>query len=776
MGRLKRLVYVISWGLLVSSLLQFTAVTPSYSAVPTVTSVVPSSGTADSPTEVTITGENFEPGARVSLLNGGPFLVGRVDIALKKYANRVYVSGAYAYVADRVLDIFDISDPAAPVLVGSYGNLWEIRDVYENGGYAYVTTYSSSLRIIDVRDPASPVYMGTLAFNGYVSDVRAAGEYLYVGFKARTDWYLPLYQAGLGIFDISNPAEPALVSFYETSADVQALQVSGSYVYAVLGAGLGIFDVSDPSDPVLAGMFTDDILISPYTNIYSISAIGVSGDSAYLAGEAGLFIVNVSDPSNPVLAGSIDLPDLEEGEKYRIQVSGKYVFIAARYHGLYVVDAGDPGAPVFAGLYGRRSNDVYVEDGYAYLAAGRTLKVLDVGDPVVPALAGLYFFKYGANGVHASGDYAYMTTSYEFEDFTDYMYRMDMIDITNPASPVKTDEFYEVDCNPAYRSVRNEVFVQGGYAYLAFGPFGLQILDISNPEALTLVGKLYDYEIGEAVSIQVSGDYAYVLVAVRDLFLDTKKRLRVIDVSNPYEPVVVATAGVSKTSSDVYVSGDYAYVADGKTGLRIIDISNPLSPAFAGSYNTPGTAYGVYAYGGYAYVADGKAGLEVIDVSDPSAPVLVGSYNTPHIARGVYVSGSYAYVADDGGRLQVVDVSDPSSPYLADYVITPGPANDVYVSGDYTFVASGNSGIIILNKKAGAVTDVEVEEPGTITATFPAGLPEGPYHILVTNPGGEKGLLHNGFTVLPPADTGKCRGRKGCGRRDGQDGKGHGNQ
>jgi len=774
MGR-RRDVSMLVGVILISCL--FLAFTPSYSAVPVVTSVVPLSGTSDSSTDVTITGENFEPGARVSLLNGGPFLVGRVDVGVNKYANRVYVSGDYAYVADRMLDIFDISAPSAPVLVSSYGNLWEIRDVYVYGGYAYAITYSSSLSIIDVRDPVSPVSAGSLGFEGYVSAVRASENYLYVGFKTRIDWSQPVYQAGLGIFDISNPADPVLVSFYETSADVRALQIRGSYLYAVIGAGVGIFDVTNPSDPVLTGLFTDDILISPFTNFYSISDIDVSGDFAYLAGEAGLFIVNVSDPANPVLAGSIDLPDLEDVEEYRIQVSDKYVFIAARYHGLYVLDVSNPGVPVFAGLYGRRSNDIYVDDGYAYLAAGKSLKVLDVGNPVIPALAGLYFFKYGANGVHASGDYAYMTSAFEFEDFTDYMYRMDMIDITNPALPVRTDVFSEVECTPAYRSVRNEVFVQGGYAYLAFGAFGLQILDISNPEALTVVGYLYDYEIGDSISIQVSGDYAYVLV-VTNYLVDTEKRLRVVDISNPYDPVVVATTWVSKTSNDVYVSGDYAYVANGKAGLRIIDISNPEAPVYVSSHDTPGMAYGVYASGGYAYVADGKAGLQVIDISDPSAPVLAGSYNTPHIARGVYVSGRYAYVADDGGRLQVVDVSDPSAPYLADYVITPGPANDVYVSGDYTFVASGSSGIIILKKKSGAVTDVEVAGPDTITATFPAGLPVGPYHILVTNPGGqaEKGFLYNGFTVLPPADTGKCRGRKGCGKRDEQSIKGQGDR
>ncbi len=65
----------------------------------------------------------------------------------------------------------------------------------------------------------------------------------------------------------------------------------------------------------------------------------------------------------------------------------------------------------------------------------------------------------------------------------------------------------------------------------------------------------------------------------------------------------------------VFVSGSYAYVADGTSGLQIIDVSNPVSPALAGSYDTPGYAHGVSVSGSYAYVADGGSGLGIIDVS-----------------------------------------------------------------------------------------------------------------------------------------------------------------
>ena len=73
-----------------------------------------------------------------------------------------------------------------------------------------------------------------------------------------------------------------------------------------------------------------------------------------------------------------------------------------------------------------------------------------------------------------------------------------------------------------------------------------------------------------------------------------------------------------------------------------------------GFYDTGDLARGVYVSGSYAYVADGWDGLRIIDVSNPTAPNEVGFYDTGHEAIGVYVSGSYAYVADGWDGLYII--------------------------------------------------------------------------------------------------------------------------
>jgi len=126
-------------------------VEPSYPLTPAVTSVTPNTGTTGSTQDVTITGTNFEPGAKVSLLNGGPFLAGSYDTT-PGIAKGVYVSGNYAFVAAwdfgvGGLRVIDITDPTNPTLGGAYNTSGYAYGVYVSGNYAYVADYRAGLLV-----------------------------------------------------------------------------------------------------------------------------------------------------------------------------------------------------------------------------------------------------------------------------------------------------------------------------------------------------------------------------------------------------------------------------------------------------------------------------------------------------------------------------------------------------------------------------------------------------------------------------------------------------
>ncbi len=195
---------------------------------------------------------------------------------------------------------------------------------------------------------------------------------------------------------------------------------------------------------------------------------------------------------------------------------------------------------------------------------------------------------------------------------------------------------------------------------------------------------------GYATNVYVSGQYAYVT--------DGAAGLQIIDISNPASPTSTGNYNPLGNVSDVYVSGKYAYLTDDAVGLQIIDISNPASPSLVGSNNAAVGYYDVYVSGKYAYVADDGSGLQIIDISNPISPTLISTYDTPDFANGVYVSGKYAYVADKTSGLQIIDISNPASPsFVGSYYTSGDTAYDVYVSGKYAYVADSVSGLQIID-------------------------------------------------------------------------------
>ena len=84
---------------------------------------------------------------------------------------------------------------------------------------------------------------------------------------------------------------------------------------------------------------------------------------------------------------------------------------------------------------------------------------------------------------------------------------------------------------------------------------------------------------GGAQGVTVSGTHAYVA--------DRSFGLQVIDISNPQSPARVGSVDTPGDAWGVTASGTHAYVADRSSGLQVIDISSPQSPAIVGSVDTP---------------------------------------------------------------------------------------------------------------------------------------------------------------------------------------------
>jgi hypothetical protein len=279
-------------------------------------------------------------------------------------------------------------------------------------------------------------------------------------------------------------------------------------------------------------------------------------------------------------------------------------------------------------------SDIYVQGEFAYIAdTFYGLKIVNISDPSNPILVGECLAIHDSRSVFISENYAYVS---------DGFYGLRIISISDPAHPVLTGGFQTSDCTEC-------LFIVGDYAYVGVAYYGLYIINISNPANPSLTGYFHTRNYAQSISVMNN----YVFVAEQD------SGIQIIDVSNPSEPTLAGSYQSWGSVSSLFILDNYAYLIFNSglynPHLNIIDVSDPTNPGVLGEYFLPDSSYArkVYVSANFAYIADGNSGLQIINVSDPNYPIFAGNYDTPRSASAVYVLGDHIYVADDSS-LQIL--------------------------------------------------------------------------------------------------------------------------
>jgi hypothetical protein len=289
---------------------------------------------------------------RLCLLNVSvptrPAVVGSYDTGYGLKA--LEVAGQYAYATvtgSGGLLIVNISNPARPTRAGMYPYQPEIQvsdypdyDYLETtvlrvvGQRAYLSTTNQmgSLEIVDVANPAQPRRLGDYGVS--VAGLGVSGDLAYL---CRQN---PCLQSHLEVVDLKDPTQPvSLGSCDLPGSTLRGLQVVGSYVYVADAlTGLGVMDISHPAQPNMVGAF------NPYGEAVEVQVVG---DLAFLAdGPGGLRIVDVSNPIEPVLVGQLTMGNGAEA----VQVEGQQVFVA-NWGSLTTVSVTNPAEPIELGVW-----------------------------------------------------------------------------------------------------------------------------------------------------------------------------------------------------------------------------------------------------------------------------------------------------------------------------------------------------------------------------------------------------------------------------------------
>jgi hypothetical protein len=568
-----------------------------------------------------------------------------------------YLSGSYydldiaeGYLwmaAKRGIEVYDIADPQAPELVSTLPTPGLANGVFYKDGVLYVGDVYDFF-IVDVSDPLAPapLAMYDSGEQGYPERVRVRGGYAYVA----------AYDAGLQIFDVSDPTDPQLVGQGPAEGFCWNLALSGNLAFVVATFSLETYDISDPANP---------LHLSSFPKMFSFG-VEARGSTVYLAYIDGFDIIDMSDPVNPVVIGTSGITGSNSGEALALQ--GDIAYIA---HGNYidVIDFSDPTYPEQVGFYYTRAHPrglrAYGDTLYV-IEDDRGFEVLDISDPTLPvhvAMMSPYsaghpetvlidgdrlYLAQGSDGVRIfdiSDPENYVElgwwntpgTAQNLRLYGDLLYvgdrtRLQIGDVSDPTNPHQIG---------SYRSTGNpwEAVVSGNLAYMS-DVYGVHVLDVSDPTSPTRISSLFLSHDGSAYGLEIRDNLLYLAASHGGFW--------VIDASNPerLNPMARIPDDNSKSYYDLALKGNTAYLMASSDQIDIYDITNPAAPTLVREYELPGSMATVNLFGDYLIVAANTDGLYILDVSSPRDPIIVAQADTSGYVSGAAPSGDILFVGD----------------------------------------------------------------------------------------------------------------------------------
>ncbi len=249
-----------------------------------------------------------------------------------------------------------------------------------------------------------------------------------------------------------------------------------------------------------------------------------------------------------------------------------------------------------------------------------------------------------------------------------------VIDVSNKTYPKKLLKFDTSD--KVY-----EVKIDGNYAYAANGGGGLLIIDVSDKTRFEKIAKTSVAK--KAVDVDYKNGYVYIA--------DKGDSLITIDARDKIYPRKISSVKISV--SKIEVSGDYLYAGTDK-GMVVFDIKEEGNPKLIGEYKNFKKTKDIFIKGDYAYLAEGEYGIEVLDISDKRRPKKAAFYKPDGKIVSLFCEDGYLYAADSEGEIKIFraegDYIEPVSSFE-----TEGKAKKIFVKDKTVYIAEGKKGVEI---------------------------------------------------------------------------------
>ena len=581
-------------------------------------------------------------------------------------------------------------------------------------GYAFAQS-------VELNLTAAGSIAGTLELDGAQGiAVFESGGRTYAAVAAYTD-------NGVQILDITNPSD---ITATDNIGDTRTLKLSGT-------SGIAVFESGGRTYAAVAAYTDNGVQILDITNPYSITTTDNIGDTGTLelSGASGIAVFESGGRTYAAVAAYTD--------------NGVQILDITNPYSITTTDSiGDTGT---LELSGARDITTFTsgDNTYAAVAAFKDdgVQILDITNPYsITATDSIYDTEIlnldGATGITTfeSGDNTYAAVAAGIDD------GVQILDITNPYSITATDSIYDTETLNLDGADDIAVFKSGANTYAAVTAYnddGVQILDITDPSAITATSSIDD------ISLELDGTWAITTFtsdgntyAAITAFEDDG--VQILDVTDPYD--ITAADGIDDTETigldgargiATFTSGDntYAAVAAFSGSVQILDITDPYFITATDSiYDTEtikldgADGIAVFKSGDntYAAVAAFSGSVQILDITDPYSITAADSITNAVVlldgARGIttFTSGDITYAAvasiiDDG--VQILDITDPYDITAAGRIDGTETLELDGALGITTFTSGGNTYAAVTAYNDDGVQILDVTDPSDITAT-----------------------------------------------------------
>jgi hypothetical protein len=258
--------------------------------------------------------------------------------------------------------------------------------------------------------------------------------------------------------------------------------------------------------------------------------------------------------------------------------------------------------------------------------------------------------------------------------------------ISNPANPTLLDR-----CFNSY-TFTHSIFIEDTYAYLSDYEDGLEIVDISDPSNLEIIGN-YTSGIGSSAG---STDACYSnqlgFLASQNLGLE------IINCTSPSNPHKITSYYSNHRIIRVMAIDDLVFLSEAHNGFKVLNITNNFSEIF--HFDIDFSIQDFLIFDDLLFVTDSHFGLRIFDIHQIMDITLLCEVGLPDGAYGMRLLEQNAslllYIAGWEAGTRIYDVTNLDNITFVGEFNDGGRSYDLTLDNNYIFVAEFLDGFEIL--------------------------------------------------------------------------------